>query len=123
MTWQVQYLPDQGIILIKNSGDITYQDFRDEIREVAALSEARQVFHILSDDTEMHASIGTVDIYEFPNLYREAGLPMSSRIAVLVSTEDTGIDDFKFYETVCLNRGYQSRIFFRYEDALEWLKE
>ena len=122
MAWQVQYLPDQEIILVENSGDLTHQDFKDQSRDVAVLSEATQVFRILSDNTEMHTRIGTADIYEFPKIYREAGLSARSKIAVLISAEDTRIDDFKFYETVCLNRGYQSRIFFDDELALGWLR-
>ena len=123
MAWQVKYLPDQEIILVKNTGELTYQEFEDQSREVAALSETTQVFEILSDNTEMHTSISIADIFKFPKLYEEAGMSFRSRIAVLILSEDTGIDDFKFYENVCLNRGYRSRIFFRYEDALEWLKK
>jgi hypothetical protein len=122
MAWKIQHLPDQEIILVKNTGHQTYQDYVERIRELVALSEEIKVFRILSDNTEMNADIGTMDIYEFPKLYRELGLSFKCKIALLISTEEPEIDDFKFYETVCLNRGYRSRIFFLYEDALEWLK-
>lgn len=122
MAWQVEYLQNQEIILVKNTGELTYQDFDEHIGEVAALSKANNVFQILSDNTEMITDLGTLAIYSFPTLYEEAGLSRRSKIAVLISPEDRGIDDFKFYETVCQNNGYRSKIFFQYEDALEWLK-
>ena len=122
MAWQLRNLPDQEIILVKCSGSLTYQDFKDQSRDMAVLSEATQVFRILTDHTEMRTRINLADIYEFPKTYREAGLSGRSKIAVLISTEDTRIDDYRFYETVCQNRGYLSKVFFKYEDALEWLK-
>ena len=122
MAWQLQNLPEQEIILVKNSGYLTYQDFKDQSKDMAVLSEKTQVFRILTDHTEVRTRISTADIYEFPETYREAGLSSRSKIAVLISTEDTRIDDYKFYEIVCQNRGVSSRVFFKYEDALEWLK-
>ena len=123
MAWNIQYLPDQEIILVKNSGKNTYEDFIDRARELATLSEEIQVFRILSDNVEMETEMGTLAIYELPRIYQEVGLSIKNKIAVLISPQDTGIDDFKFYETVCMNTGYRSKIFFRYEDALEWLKQ
>jgi hypothetical protein len=122
MAWQVQNLPDQEIILVKNSGYLTYQDFKDQSRDMAVLSEETQVYRILTDHTEVRSRISIADIYEFPKTYREAGLSSRSKIAVLISTEETRVDDYRFYETVCKNRGYYSKVFYRYEDALEWLK-
>ena len=122
MAWQTQYLPDQEIILVKNSGKNTYQDFIDRTRELATLSEETQVFRILSDNVEMDTAMGMIAIYELPKIYQKVGLSIKNKIAVLISPEDTRIDSFTFYETVCLNRGYRSRIFFRYEDAINWLK-
>ena len=122
MAWQMQNLPEQGIILVKNSGYLTYQDFKDQSRDMAILSEATHVLRILTDHTEMRTCMNMADIYEFPKIYREAGLSSRSKIAVLISTKDTRIDDYKFYEIVCQNRGYLSKVFFKYEDALEWLK-
>ena len=39
MAWQLQNLPEQEIILVKNSGYLTYQDFKAQSRDMAVLSE------------------------------------------------------------------------------------
>lgn len=121
MSWEVCYLDEQKIILVKNQGHLTYQDFSDEINAIVSLSEKHQAYKIVVDDTEMSTSIGTIDIYSFPKLYEGAGLSKRCKIAVVVSEDENALADFEFFETVCINRGYLTKTFFSMAEAKAWL--
>lgn len=121
MSWEVCYLDEQKIILVKNQGHLTYQDFSDEINAIVSLSEKHQAYKIVVDDTEMSTSIGTIDIYSFPKLYEGAGLSKRCIIAVVVSEDENALADFEFFETVCINRGYLTKTFFSMAEAKVWL--
>lgn len=120
MSWEVRYLDEQKIILVKNQGRLTYQDFSDEINAIVSLSEKHQAYKILVDDTEMSTGIGTNDIYSFPKLYDGAGMSKLCKIAVVVSEDENGLADFEFFETVCINRGYLTKTFFNMDAAKAW---
>ena len=121
MSWEVCYLDEQKIILVKNQGHLTYQDFSDEINAIVSLTEKHQAYKIVVDDTEMSTSIGTIDIYSFPKLYEGAGLSKRCIIAVVVSEDENALADFAFFETVCINRGYLTKTFFSMAEAKVWL--
>jgi hypothetical protein len=121
MSWEVCYLDDQAIILVTNRGRLTYQDFSDEINAIVLLSEKHHLFKILVDDTEMSSGIGTIDIFSFPKLYEDAGMSKRCKIAILISEDEDQVGDFHFFETVCLNRGYNTKVFFNVNNAKAWL--
>lgn len=121
MPWEICYVTEQKLILAKNKGHFTIQDFRDEVYAIAQLSEEKQAFSILLDDTKMSSDVSTIDIFSFPSLYEEAGLSKRVKIAVVIPESSRGLADFNFFETVSVNRGYNTKIFFNMADAKAWL--
>lgn len=120
MPWEVRYLAEQELILVKNIGHLTFQDFSDEVYAIAQFSNEHQTFNILVDDTKMSSDVSTVDIFSFPKLYEEAGLSKHCNIGIVISNRDSGLADFNFFENVSVNRGYNTKIFCNMADAMTW---
>jgi len=63
----------------------------------------------------------TIDIYNRPKLFGIIGAILRIKIAEIIKPEH--IEHFKFFETVCRNKGYQIYVFHDREKALSWLFE
>ena len=61
----------------------------------------------------------TIDIYNRPKLFGIIGAILRIKIAEIIKPEH--IEHFKFFETVCVNQGYQISVFQDREKALSWL--
>ena len=62
---------------------------------------------------------GTLDIYAFAKSFSEAGMPATTRMAMVRSEKTT--PNLRFVETVARNHGIQAKIFDSEEKALAWL--
>lgn len=60
-----------------------------------------------------------VDIYERPNILKFIGAILGIRIAEIVKPEHR--EHFRFLETVCVNQGFELRIFGERDEAVRWL--
>lgn len=121
MPYEVVYLEELGIVLIKNIGELTYENFSKQSREAIELGRMKKAELFLSDCTKLIASASTIELYDFPEMYERLGMTRSSKIAVLISTDTAGDRDLLFYETVCRNRGWQIKVFTIKQSAMEWL--
>ena len=63
----------------------------------------------------------TMDIYNRTKLFRIIGVILRIKIAEIIKPEH--MEHFKFFETVCVNRGYNISVFQDREKALSWLFE
>jgi hypothetical protein len=71
----------------------------------------------------MQPQLSVVDILYLPEQkYAADKLDRKSRIAVLMPKDAAARKELQFYETVCLNRGWQVKIFNTKQEALAWLK-
>lgn len=121
MGWKVQYSSHSKVVTLKSEGFIPLQDFPDRLRQVVRTARENQTNRFLLDDTEFDTQVSTLSIYELPKLYDEAGFSMQDQIAVVISPDDTGLDDYRFFETVCINQGFKVKLFFSLEEAYQWL--
>jgi hypothetical protein len=67
----------------------------------------------------------TVEIYGFPRVLLEGGIPRESKIAVIMNAVPSQAADFEFFKTRMYNEGMPDvRIFAdSREQAFEWLME
>jgi hypothetical protein len=122
MGWNVLYSPHSKVVTLKSVGFIPLKDFPDRLRQVVQTARENQTNCFLLDDTEFDTQASTLSIYELPKLYAEAGFSRQDQIAVVISSDDTGLDDYRFFETVCINQGFKVKLFFDLEEAYRWLR-
>ncbi|HNY51504.1 MAG TPA: hypothetical protein PLV50_09085 [Smithella sp.] len=83
--------------------------------------KTRQIRKILIDHRNLEDVIAsTLEIYDRALLLKDSGAATAVKIALIVKPEH--FEQFKFFETVCVNRGFLISIFQDKEKAMTWLK-
>ncbi len=122
MPWKVTYDPEQGFIEEVYYGVSVASDFYAAIAARISLEKKTGSKKVLVDLLEVELSVNTVEIFSLPNkYYHEIKAPRTSRIALIVSGEGRVRDAAKFFETACVNRGWNVQIFSERKSAVEWL--
>lgn len=121
MALEVRYDSKLDIVETVLSGVVTPEELREETVQAATFANANNCDSFLSDCTEAVFKFSTVDVYDLPSIQDEEGVPRSSQIAVVTPTSERGRGLAQFYETVCLNRGWKTRVFTDRAEALAWL--
>ena len=118
----VEHNPELGIVEYKFVGRVT----GDEIKKTTILgfdlARTNNTNLFLIDDSELEDAGSVVDLYNLPTLYEEQGLERGSKGAVVLPTANAKVaEDARFHETVCLNRGWQVKVFTDRQEAIDWL--
>lgn len=122
MPWKVSYDPEQGFIEEVYCGVSVTADFHAAIAARISLEQKTGSKKILVDLLAVELSINTIEIFGLPNkYYPEVKAPRSSCIALLVSSDERVRKAAKFFETACVNRGWNVQIFSERKSAVEWL--
>jgi hypothetical protein len=122
MPWEVKYMETENIVVILNSGELGNEDFVAEANEGWRVMQKYQAFSCLVDDRNYNHPAKVTDLYYLPDLYESLGIEKKVKVALLFSLDNPVVGDFKFFETVCQNRGYNFRVFYDESEAKSWLK-
>jgi hypothetical protein len=123
MPYEIDYLEDEKIVTIKNRGEILFEDLLEQTKEALELARRKNATLFLSDNILLENKAKTFEIYELPKIYDELGASRNNKLAVLIRKGGHTTKDARFFETICLNRGWNVRLFTSYDDAKAWLKE
>ncbi len=123
MSWTVTHHASLGVIEMRLVGVVSGDDLRAATTEGIAMVRKHQLNRGLVDATEQQKTGSMVDLIELPQQYSSEGLSRDTCIALVIpdNRELHGIAEF--YETVCVNRGWQVRTFATRKQALAWLAE
>lgn len=122
MPYVINFLDNEGIILIKNSGILRYEDYANQAMEAFELGQNKQSELYLADCTRMENIANVFEIFDLPDFYARINIPRSIKIAVLLSDNAVTNEDLKFYETISTNRGWQVKLFSDQDSAIVWLR-
>lgn len=119
VTWTARTSPDQSLTLIELEGPITSAALQRLVARAVRQQEGNPWPKILLDAGRWVASQSAAEVYGLPALFEARGLHRRYRIAVVYPQLD---QQLFFLETVCLNVGYQLRLFPDIPRALAWLE-
>lgn len=119
--WRAAYMPDRETVEVNGSGLLRLEDLKSTARGAAELLLRNRASRMLLDCTEAVPDMKILDIFYLPECYKEAGVPASARIALVLPRERQASSFFKFYETVCRNNGFACKLFQNHRSAELWL--
>ena len=122
MPWRVEYHQDQKIVEVAYSGATNASDIRAGTLEAIGLAREYEADRGLVDCSEQTKTASMPELVELPRLYQDEGLTRNVRIAFVEPARRELRELAIFYETVCLNRGWQIRRFASHGDAVDWLQ-
>lgn len=111
----------EGIVRLIVSGPLALADYRRLTEEALQLARSKNVELFLVDDQQTKNRASTLELFSLPAMYEELGVPRSSKVAIVVAQDTRFEPDLRFFETVCVNRGWNVRVFTAERQAIEWL--
>ncbi len=122
MSYEIELSADGRVVIVKNTGKITYESIEKVSIEALAFARANKANLFLSDCTSVTNPTGIFDAYKVPELYDEISPQKGlNKLAILLSDEVVISEEILFFETVCVNRGRWVKVFNNKEAALGWL--
>ncbi|MCP3868427.1 MAG: hypothetical protein GY703_10090 [Gammaproteobacteria bacterium] len=74
MPWELSYDPETCIVTCRFSGHATANDFKEGTLKMVSFRKQHGTYLVLVDNSELEATVSTVDIYEMPRFYDEINL-------------------------------------------------
>jgi len=116
---QVNYLDDLDIVMVETCGKYILGQEKETLQKALEVAQANNCWKLLFDHRKATVEVRTMDGYNRPSVYADMGFDRFTKLATLVTEVDEGL---KFYETVCVNRGWAMHVFDNFDAALVWLK-
>ena len=115
------YNADLCIVEITCKGMVSSKELKGEQAPVFALAEEHNTDMFLLDLTNYESSLSPVDILAGVSSYSDKTTRRIRIAVILPFSEKAQKDNIEFYETVCVNRGWNARVFAERQEAINWL--
>jgi hypothetical protein len=87
----------------------------------AELQFKHSIYSVFINAGDLEFIESVTDIYDLPKQYVELGVSRSTRIAITMPKLESARSFIRFYENVCINRGWIVRTFETQGEAEKWL--
>lgn len=121
MAVDTEYDSVNRFVLQAYSGVNTMQDYVAGTVKVFEMFAEHGTADCLLDLRKIDNRASMVQVYDLPQMYTEMAGPRNIRISILAEPGQKDEAIIRFYETICLNRGWKAQISFDAESAVAWL--
>ena len=122
MKWQIEHNEKDGILIVKTSGLITWDDNKIMTQEAFAAAEHHGTKKVLVDHRLLQTNLTILQIDNLPKLFKEIGIGPEYKVAILFDPASPRSGNFTFFENVSIISSLQFRVFSEPTQAIEWLK-
>lgn len=119
MKWTITPNENKKIITVTTEGELQKVDLNAMLGDIIKNATILHIMNIIIDHRKATFAISMVDTFERPYHFQEAGVPRTSKIALIFSTTENS--EYKFFETIFVNRGFQVKLFDNIQDAENWI--
>jgi hypothetical protein len=104
------------------SDDVSHKEIVESAKAGALKGSetGRHVYLLRFDDVKRGPS--PFELIDQVDRFHLLGVSRGIKMALMLPKNKEIYNGLMFYETACLNRGYQVKVFEKHEDALHWLK-
>ena len=121
MTWKIQVDAEFGFIHTVFGGTLTEQDSKDAIVEALTLARGSGPHLFLTDVLDADSQLSTLAIHDVPRQWDALQANRANKLALVVPEGGKMWSDAQFYETTCVNRGWDVKVFAKRKPAIDWL--
>lgn len=122
VSWSIKLNSQYKIIELFYSGLVTPDELKGAFEEAISLSKREGIILFLADCTELVGGHTVIDLYLKVAQYASINL-REMKEAVILPIHKSSVENVKFYETACLNKGFNVKIFGDTSEAVNWLIE
>lgn len=121
MEWKIEYQKDHGIVYVRLAGPGDHESWQKMAVECVAIAGEQNCNRFLVDERDATFESSISNIYSWSEDMDEGGITRANKVAFLYSDSPANRSDYRFFETVSRNRGYNIRIFDDQLKAVAWL--
>jgi hypothetical protein len=122
MKWEIEHNKEDGILGVRTSGLITWDDTKLMTEEAFAAAIKHKTKKVLVDHRLLQTNLTVLQIDDLPKLFREIGIGPEYRVAILFDPASPRSGNFTFFENVSIISSLQFRVFSQLAEAIGWLK-
>lgn len=125
MSHTMVYNPETQVIESTFQESLTFDEVKEFISTAARIAKEQNCTLFLTDYRNVTLKLSTMELYKVPELMQDAFASPELNVrrlkrAVVVAKD---VNDYRFYETVTVNRGQSAKVFFDIDEAKKWLLE
>jgi hypothetical protein len=122
MAWEVS-TENVGYLLCRTWDTLDDNEVVAMVMQAIKIMNQADLLQVLTDFREVTSMVTVNKLYELPELYDQVGVSRQMSMALLLPVTGHREEDYRFFENVCRNRGYNVRLFNDNEEAVRWLAE
>ena len=108
MPWIVEYNHELGMVQGTYVGRVTADEFEEATIKAIDLAQDNNTNLFLIDDSKCKGGASMTGLFGLPTLHEKLKAdPCTKAALILPSSGTAAVRDARFYETVCLSRGWQ----------------
>lgn len=130
MLYTIIYNPKIGFVEATVQGTISFKEIKEIFSKATQMVVEKESSLYLADYRQAALDISTTELYRLPKLLSDITAPLGVNVhrlkrAVVIAKDlkDKRLEDYRFYETVTLNRGQNTKLFEDMDEARQWLSE
>ncbi len=123
MPWSIILHPNDPFVETRYVGSLSPPELAEAVHETLRTVEAHKRHLVLGDCSKLEGGHSLFDLYGLADAVLASGLAHLIREAIILPALPGAVEDVRFWETTCMNRGIVVRIFTTREEALAWLLE
>lgn len=120
MKWTIDYLEEEGVVLIKTSGVTNWDKQKQLCQEAFQFAQEHKAHKYLADHRDLQEGLSVLQIDDMPMMFREIGLGAEDRVAILYGPNLE--EKFKFFQSVSNFALLNFKLFTDKDKAMAWLK-
>lgn len=123
MSYDLTIEKKEGVLWVTAKGNRSIQTVLSMSNDILAVCVEKKVKKVLADVRALKGRLSTIEAYEIPSKHfpkmRDRNVITHNAIVDLKEFEH----NYKFFENVAVNRGFNIRIFSNPNEAFEWLSK
>jgi hypothetical protein len=121
MEFNVNYDQEHDYLVASYEGVLNFEMMKECVREIVKKAQENNCKRLLNDLRKAKITDDTIAIFKTPEAMEIEGIDRTWKRAVVVDEQYWG--EFRFFETVSVNRGHQVKLFMEFDDAIIWLQK
>jgi hypothetical protein len=118
-TYSVNYDEECECLIGSFTGPLNQETLKEYSIEVAKTASKYDFMYFLNDLRKANVDFSSIEIINIPGIFHAAGLDLSRKRAIVVSTD---LNNYRLFQTAANTRGFNVKVFNNLNEAMNWLK-
>jgi hypothetical protein len=123
MAWFIHYDPDQATLVLRQSGDLSLDEAKEQAKAVISFLKETTASRLLLDYSHARLRLSADDLASLPPYYASLLAPRDRKMAVVLPRAEKEVHACVYHKMKALVCGYDFVLFHDTEKATEWLRE